>query len=147
MGARCQPVQPPPNRSDPSASPAARPRCPPRLLPSHLKTSFLISNAVSFPSEHPAKPASALYQNLHFSSTEERAESLFLLPLTSIIVRKNDSVRQALEVEVAVLIFCNCFYPDASRVCALGNISDKIFFFSFLIYLSFNGFRDEIGLG
>lgn len=71
MRARCQPVNRSPNRSAPSASPAARPRCPPRLLPSRLKTPFLISNAVSFLSEHPAKPASALYQNLHFSSTEE----------------------------------------------------------------------------
>jgi len=121
----------PPNRSDPSASPAPRPRCPPRLLPSRLKTPFLISNAVSFPSEHPAKPASALYQNLHFFSTEERAESLFLLHLTSITVRENDSVREALEVEVAVLTFCNCFYPDASRARALGNISDKNSFFFF----------------
>lgn len=56
-------------------------------------------------------------------------------------------MRQALEVEVAVLIFCGCFYPDASRACELGNISDYFLFFIFLIYLSFNGFRDEIGLG
>lgn len=120
---------------------------PPRLLPSRLKTPFFIYNVVSFPSEHPAKPASALYQNLHFSSTEERAEPLFLLPLTSITIRKNDSVRQALEVEVAVLIFFVIAFIQMRRERARLGIFRTKFFSSFLIYLSFNGFRDEIGLG